>query len=159
MSRKHVFTPNGLPWEPEPVEKIQARFAASLAPVYEVYDAARAIQLKIGRQRKHVFDLENGFRIICSIERYGPGAAPNLHISFSTILGRDSSGGMSGKQIIGYFHQVAKEISRGRLDIAEVKVTENGIVHFYYEPNAILGKLDDQERKQLSNWVGRGKAA
>jgi hypothetical protein len=77
-----------LPNEPETLESLQARFQAALEPVYcqddfnpNKHDPAK-MPLRSGQQRKHVFDCEDGMRLIISRDRYEDGGV-DVHVSAS----------------------------------------------------------------------------
>jgi hypothetical protein len=74
-----------LPHAPEPLEALRARLPDALAPVYDPALVARGLQACPGGQRRHVFDAEDGLRLIVSRDRLG-GAA-HLHVSASVEPG------------------------------------------------------------------------
>lgn len=57
-------------FQPEPVASLQARFKASLNPVYTP-EMIRTGQQKANEQRKHLFDFEDGTRLCISHEQLG----------------------------------------------------------------------------------------
>jgi hypothetical protein len=71
-----------LPFLPEPEAQLKARYAAALDPVYDPHEVIDGKVKRPGQQRKHVFDTEDGYRLIISRERL-KGAPPVLHISVS----------------------------------------------------------------------------
>lgn len=148
--------PDALPMQLETIEQIQARFASALDPLYHAYNEEQARKHRVGQKRKHVFDLESGLRMVVSREQYAPHQAPNLHISFSTFKDADERK-MTSQEMLQHFKQVAAEISRGRLELLQIKVSEGGIVHMFFDADNFLAKLDETERK-ANPWVGRGKA-
>lgn len=82
-----------LPHEPEPLERLQARFAKALEPVYDVCLIAQGWQTRPGAYRRHLFDFEDGLRLLVSRERLplmgpdGRTAAVHLHVSASFEAG------------------------------------------------------------------------
>jgi len=79
---------NPLAWQPEPKDALRARFAAALSPGY-----LRSIrpQNAPGLNRKHVFDMEDGMRMVVSLDladdetRHLMGDA--IHFSFGLTPG------------------------------------------------------------------------
>jgi hypothetical protein len=69
------------PWQPESRESIKARFNEALTPDIDFQQVCRGEQQPPGVDRKHVFDFEEGVRMIVSIDRDGNGARL-LHLSF-----------------------------------------------------------------------------
>jgi hypothetical protein len=138
-----------LPFEPESLAQLQARFAQALSPVYDVASEGQATMLGIGKKRKHVFDCENGIRAIVSLDRNQAGETL-LHISFSTT-GRS----IPPQEAVDLCHELAETLSQGRLVKPEVRVTEKGIIHFFYPPWSIVHKLNEVERAHVAtDWAG-----
>ena len=80
-----------LPWEPESLESIKARFAAALTPDVEFIKVIRGEQPYPGTQRQHVFDFESGIRLIASTD-LGTGNSHHLvHLSFGVSPDADSA--------------------------------------------------------------------
>lgn len=69
-----------LKWEPESREAMKARFTAALSPDIDFQAVARGEQNPPGMDRKHVFDLEEGVRMIVSIDSEENNRL--LHMSF-----------------------------------------------------------------------------
>jgi len=69
------------PWQPESHESVKARFAEALTPDYDLLAVAADRQEPPGVNRKHVFDFEEGVRMIVSTDRDGNGARL-FHLSF-----------------------------------------------------------------------------
>lgn len=75
-----------IPFEPESMESIRARLPKALQPSF---DLARPSTIQIN-WRVHMFDLEEGFRVMVTREKSVVGKAVyhNLHVSVSTPAGR-----------------------------------------------------------------------
>jgi len=71
-----------LQWEPESREAMKARFMAALSPDINFKAVARGEQNPPGMDRKHVFDLEEGVRMIVSIDCEDETTTRLLHLSF-----------------------------------------------------------------------------
>lgn len=147
-----------LPFKPEPLEQLQARFHKALTPVYGVVEMAKRTH-RIGMMPKHVFDCDDGLRIIVSVEQDDRTAIyagkPYLHVSFSTIKPVEKLGRTA---LVAMLNQVVMELSRGRLPEPVVQVTPGGIVHFFYDGTDTVARLDKSEREQVqSNWLGQAR--
>lgn len=71
-----------LPFEPEPEVELRIRYPAALDPIYDPNDVIEHRVKRPGAQRKHVFDTEDGYRLIVSREQL-KGSPVVLHISVS----------------------------------------------------------------------------
>jgi hypothetical protein len=74
-----------LPHEPESVESMLARFPKALEPVYATEAIREGRMPRPGQVRAHVFDFEDGVRMIASmdLDEGINGPDPFLHLSFS----------------------------------------------------------------------------
>ena len=77
-----------LPFQPEPLERLQARFSAAIATEWDADDLTRKRLAnpdhpdRPGQCRTHVFDTEDGYRLIISRER-SQSEGLYLHVSAS----------------------------------------------------------------------------
>jgi hypothetical protein len=72
-----------LPHEPQSLKQLQARFFFALSITYDTTDViSKNINFGIGQNRQHVFDCEDGLRIILSRERE-PRGLVFIHVSAS----------------------------------------------------------------------------
>lgn len=78
---------NPMPFQPEPLNALKARYAKALAPVFNFMDTQ--IKPAPGMKREHVFDFENGLRMIASREYHGQGKT-YLHLSFGVVPEKQS---------------------------------------------------------------------
>lgn len=69
----------GLPFEPETIEQAKARLGAALDPVYHQQDV---LDGRPAQDRKHVFDFEDGMRLIVSRDELN-GVEASTHVSAS----------------------------------------------------------------------------
>lgn len=65
----------------EPTDRLLARFKEALTPVYDAEEIVQRKVLRPGQQRKHVFDFEDGVRVIASHEIHSGRTV--LHMSVS----------------------------------------------------------------------------
>lgn len=70
-----------LPFVPEPLETLRVRYPVALRDLIEIDSVLQGTQLRPGEQRTHVFDCEDGLRLIVSRDDLGMG--PVLHLSAS----------------------------------------------------------------------------
>ena len=70
-----------LPFVPEPVECLRARYAAATGELIEIDSVRLGTALRAGEQRRNVFDSEDSLRLLISREDLGRG--PVLHVSAS----------------------------------------------------------------------------
>lgn len=71
-----------IPFVPESLEAMKARFPEAIEHPYDVDEIALRVELRPGMDRKHVFDFEDGIRLIISRD-YERGRKPLLHFSGS----------------------------------------------------------------------------
>lgn len=69
-----------MPFQPEPIDALKARFPAALITVYEVEACESGRQQPPGLQRPHVFDFSDGVRMIVSREKHHQTVL--IHASF-----------------------------------------------------------------------------
>ena len=73
-----------LPFKPESIERLKARLPQALDQIYDPFLCFNGFQELPGERRPHVFDFEEGLRLI--ICRQLRGSAPVLDISASATL-------------------------------------------------------------------------
>jgi hypothetical protein len=71
--------PEPLPFQPEPFAQLCERWPAALNPVYELPLVEAGQQPVPATRRRHVFDFEDGTRLIASVEV--AAGASELHLS------------------------------------------------------------------------------
>lgn len=72
-----------IPFQPEPVEKLKARYSEALKDTYIQLDVSRGLQSRPGEHRKHVFDFYDGIRLIVSKEKSPLNAGGKILIHYS----------------------------------------------------------------------------
>lgn len=122
----------GLPFEPETDQALAQRFIAALAPDYDVTEVAAHPEGSPGKFRKHVFDFNDGIRMIASIDRWSVGER-KLHLSFSL---EDQAPAAPGAPTLAWFMDRVRELcfqfgsGQPPLDMHRTRVA----VHFWFEP-------------------------
>ena len=72
-----------LPHEPQTLAQLQARFPFALSRIHDTADViTKGIDFQLGQKRQHVFDCEDGLRLIMSRERE-PRGRVFIHLSAS----------------------------------------------------------------------------
>ena len=107
-----------LPRQTESLKALRKRLPAALEDVYTPGQSPRP-----GEQRKHVFDLENGVRLIISRDRLDSGKA-GIHISASAF-----DGDLELIDVMDAIESVT-DITPDRRDIKFI--SEAGIPHFIF---------------------------
>ena len=73
-----------LAWSPEPLATLQARYTDAVTEIYGHDRIVTGWQQRVGAQRKHVFDFEDGLRLIVSRHRF-PNHRVGIAISGSIV--------------------------------------------------------------------------
>lgn len=71
-----------VPWSPEPLASLQARYPAAVTDLIDQQDVADERRPSPSGEAKHVFDTEDGLRLIINCERLLDGRV-GIHISAS----------------------------------------------------------------------------
>ena len=120
-----------LPFDAESTEALEARFAAAFEGVYDADEIRRGDVKRPGQQRRHVFDFEDGMRMIVSRERMGAECV--VHVSASLT---EDSPLLPGIGSLGEIVQKAQLRFQGMVDRDLVHrntaVTGGGVIHFLY---------------------------
>jgi hypothetical protein len=75
-----------LEFEPEPMAKLKERYPLAIKDIYDVLAVHFNNMQRPGEKREHVFDFQDGMRLIVSKDKM-PGKAPYVHFSASIIPG------------------------------------------------------------------------
>jgi hypothetical protein len=70
-----------LPFQPESQERITARWRAAFSPIYDLRCSAPELKVRPGLLRRHVFDFDNGMRLIASRELLDEGIFDHVSLS------------------------------------------------------------------------------
>jgi hypothetical protein len=80
-----------LPFEPEPIASMRARYALARKPLYDQQAVANGLVPAPSGFRQHVFDFEDGLRLIISRDR-DPNGLVGVHLSASAQDGSHMHG-------------------------------------------------------------------
>ena len=76
-----------LPFTPEPIEALKARYAAALAETFDVESVALGTTQSPGETPANIFDTPDGERLIVSRDAHGGKLGCPVHFSYSIHLG------------------------------------------------------------------------
>jgi len=122
-----------LPHEPETIEQMKARFPAAIAEPVDIDEVIEGTAPTPGKDRKHVFDFEDGMRVIISIdvsseERF-------LHLSASGDEAYADTLGSEG--LDGFLEDILLRFSAiiGRAPKGPLKsyLTSTGVLHILFK--------------------------
>jgi len=138
-----IESPSGLPFTPEPIEQLRARYRAAFDPIIDTDLLKRFPSERPGLSRKHVFDwqeeqmgMTSAYRLIISMDR-DPKRGEYLHVSASRI---GEGLPLPNSILILAAAQMWKQIADHRIQVKERLVTEGRIVHLISEPRWLDAK-------------------
>lgn len=120
-----------LPWNPQDVTALAARFVDAIADIY-----TDASELKPSRQAKHVFDFADGLRLIVSAAKLRTQPQPRLAVSVGLHMGGELATSMQNHSPMSALFDVAMLANRKLQLIAGVYVPlsyvcyAGGMMHF-----------------------------
>ena len=119
-----------LPFEPEIDEMLQNRFEKALERVYDVETMMNGglNEDRPGVKREHVFDFQDGVRLIISKDRTAKGKT-FLHVSGSSYNKK-----MSPEELIKVMAEKILELHKGNISgVMQAVKTSGGIIHMLLE--------------------------
>lgn len=118
-----------LPFEPEPTIVLKARYSEALKDVYDPKEIAANPELAPSKKRKHVFDFEDGLRLIVSVDKNGMNRLTHYSVSmYPTNFFTD------GAKFLGFILEHVKELRTTPMSGQIVAMsTEQGIIHLLYD--------------------------
>lgn len=117
-----------LPFEPEDRERLEARFSLALTPVYDVSNCVAGVGPFPGLLRRHVFDFENGLRMIVSVDT--DGTLEYVHFSFGLHPGC----ALDAQQMLDYSRGVIEEFWRKDFKVVHRELTPHAL-HVCCDPD------------------------
>lgn len=115
-----------MPFQPESEDKLKVKFPMAIEHVYTV-QGMRAGEQRAGEQRKHIFDYEDGTRLVISHERLGD----RLYLHCTGSMDRRSQIKAGNFKDVCYVKVCA--LAGRKLNVLQVD-TENVAVHLLLEP-------------------------
>lgn len=120
-----------VPWTPQPLAQLSARYLAAIAPFVDHRDARRADFEPPSGDPRHVFDCEDGLRLIVSRERCLDGRE-GVHISASFYLEAPPYVRTAEDQI-AWITDRWQTLSRSTRSPELLMISEGNIPHFFVE--------------------------
>lgn len=122
-----------VPLKPEPLAALRARYHLAVARVIDPLDVARGLVPAPSADAVHVFDTEDGLRLIVSLERM-PDGRVGTHISASihdeVAVRQDCTTGAELFMFIGRSWQAIS----GSMFLPELLgISDGGVPHFFLE--------------------------
>lgn len=117
---------------PQPIEVLASRFSEALVGEYDPVAMLHGDQEGPGGKPQHVFDFEQGVRLIISIDKIGPEA--KLHVSASFNKERATTfivaGRFDQKKAVDFALEALNKITPCKLQVAFLAMTSGAILHF-----------------------------
>jgi hypothetical protein len=120
-----------LPFEAEPLESLRERYPRAIADLVDVESVNLGLQYDPGSERKHVFDTEDGIRLIISREDQGEDGKV---IHFSASLGRNFPPVLTDEgtgAVLTMLENRFREISGYQGEFGMGVTAPDGIPHWY----------------------------
>jgi hypothetical protein len=133
-----------LPFQIEPLEQMQARFPEALEPIWDATDEAALELNRPGMHRAHVFDFQNGLRLLISRDVLDD-IKPMIHVSASfeadSPFGKELEQHAMGLDFAHFLDLVTRNVSRFYYLLADSKngwlkligISTAGIPHWTVE--------------------------
>lgn len=134
-----------LPFEPESIEELKARYTDAIQEVFNPIEVAEDPDLSPGKRRKHVFDFEDGLRLIVSVDQLDSSAFPRV-THYSASLVEYLCDINQFEKPIDYVEFVVERINKIRPRAMFGKVVtkiDKGVLHVYYDENQMPIMLDE----------------
>ena len=125
-----------IPFEPEPAEVLKKRVGAALETVVDSIAAASGECLRPGQQRKHVFDFEDGLRVIVSKEKIDHGVV--LHTSCSAFSHGSILRNVNHDNLVNVLTKRLQELVGITQSPKQTMITGGGVVHLVFDDPASL---------------------
>ena len=124
-----------LPFQPESTAQLRARFPEAIKEIQDVLAIIKDRSLRPGLKRKHVFDFQDGCRLIISIDR--EGLIKLFHVSSSINLEHGMKNKLKFISQMEYTKHVINHINelehpKKRIYI-EKMFTPKGVFHIFSE--------------------------
>jgi hypothetical protein len=121
-----------VPFNPEPMDRLQARYKDAIRELIDPRDILAKKRKPPSSDARHVFDTEDGLRLIISLERMPDGRVV-IHMSASftgLAIGMNMSGAEEATHwIVSTFQQISGTSREPEL----LGVTDGGIPHWLLE--------------------------
>ena len=119
-----------LPWEPEIDDMLQGRFDKAMERVYDIEDmmSQDLADDRPGVKREHVFDFQDGIRMIISKDRTAKGRT-FLHVSGSSYNKK-----LTPEELMKSMGEKILELHKGDISgVMQAVKTSGGVIHMLLE--------------------------
>lgn len=116
----------GLPFEPEPIEKLQARYYAALE---KLWVPAPDMEDRPGLHRTHTFDFEDGWRMLVSRDKIGNSEINHISASYYSEIPLKIGILEMIQIIIDKWRQLSRKSLNEHLHL--MGITGGGVSHFF----------------------------
>jgi hypothetical protein len=133
-----------IPFEPEPIAAMQARYPAAVAELLTRAMVTGPDAYQPGALRRHVFDHEDGLRLIVSRENFYPEWGEIIHVSASVhddravaqrIMNMRSGPRAQMETFMILAYAAFERLSQTEWRVARAVMTEpKGIPHWFLQP-------------------------
>ncbi len=117
---------------PQPIAVLAGRFSEAIVEEYDATAVLHGAQEGPARKPQHVFEFEQGIRLIISIDKIG--AEAKLHVSASFNRERAMSfiadGRLDQKKAIDFALGALNQITPSKLQVDFLGMTSSGVFHF-----------------------------
>jgi hypothetical protein len=124
-----------LPFEPESLERQRARYAAAVEPLYDQLSVAAERQPVPSGLRPHVFDSEDGLRLMVSREQTPDGRIV-IHLSASVhpasaLFWNARAGVVSPQDFIDHVVERWRAVSDSTATVRLIGISQKGCPHWF----------------------------
>lgn len=118
-----------LPFEPENEELFKERFEDALNPVCVIEDITKVGEIRPGQLRKHVFDYNDGTRLIVSRDKVADiGTFLHVSVSFCKVPP------LVGKELLQSVVEKVNSLRGVIPGIVKAFESKDGVVHLLFSP-------------------------
>lgn len=148
LGRKvEIADENPLPYRPEPLADLQARYPAALRRTIDPEACAIGTELRPGECRENVFDCEDGIRLIISRDAFGGGLGTSIHISASVQVNTEA------------YAQAARDVRRFGVPEAMDRFRNSAAVRFFeiagHHVKGWVEFVGYSREKGVTHWIVR----
>jgi len=118
----------GLPFEPEPLESLRARYSEAVKGITNPKVVERNPSRAPSKKRKHVFDFEDGLRLVVSVDQYQGVRVTHYSASMYPDNPHDVMDFI--RLVLDHINEVRPEPMMGQV---VSKIAGRGIVHIFYD--------------------------
>jgi len=125
-----------VPFNPQPIEELNRRYPAAVRDTYDVREIIEGRCIPPSANARHVFDTEEGLRLIISVEPLPPDFRSYIHMSASFNRPRclPKTKSLKGAdEVEQWILETFKQISGTSRQLEFLGVSDGGIPHWVME--------------------------